>query len=52
MKTITLKIPTTEEARRVAQSVRNSTRSARGSFANQLQRFAKKVEPKPAEEKK
>lgn len=47
MKTISFNVPTTEEAKRVAQRVSPTARSARGSFASQLQRFAKRIEPKP-----
>ena len=48
MKTITLKIPTTPEAKKAFSAVRSTARSARSSFASQLQRFAKRIEPKPA----
>lgn len=51
MKTITFKIPTTPEAKHVAQSVRNTARSARGNLASQLQRFAKRIEPKPTKKR-
>lgn len=47
MKTITIKIPTTPEAKKAFNAVKGTARSARGSFASQLQRFAKRIEPKP-----